>query len=62
LSKLLLNLYNGYPEIKGAKQVGGEWKSPLQRWQPSGPQPRPCSQQFSFVFACKETSGQPEVS
>jgi hypothetical protein len=55
-------LSEGYPEIKETKQVGRVGKPLLWRWQPSCLQPRLHSQRFPFVFAFKETPGQPEVA
>ena len=50
--------YEGYPEIEDTKWVDKKDNHCCE----GGPQPRPLSQRFSFVFAYKETSGEPEVS
>jgi hypothetical protein len=62
LSKLLLKLYNGYPEIKDTKQVGGEWKSPTVKVAAIQLTAQSLLPVILICFACKETSGRPEVS
>jgi hypothetical protein len=49
--------YEDYPETEDTK-----WLEKDSHCCEGGTQPRPRSQRFAFVFAFKETSGQPEVS
>jgi hypothetical protein len=51
-------MLRGYPETEDTKWVE---KKDNHRCE-GGPQPIPLSQRFAFVFAFKETFGQPEVS
>ena len=60
LRRSVCNNHARTPHYKSSAAVIAYFK--LGSFIQSCPQPRPCSQQFPFAFAFKETSGLPEVS